>query len=147
MPALTPQQTNEFLIGGNHILRLATVTTEGWPYAVPVWYDYDGKTFTVLGRPANRWIPYLEREPRVGLLFDTTQEPFVRITASGTAEVVDKNWFGEWEYIATRYVGQKAGHKYYEDTKHIPRVLIKITPGKFTTWTGSDWHPRYLPKG
>lgn len=146
MPPLTDQQTREFLIGGKHILRLGTVTPDGRPYVVPLWYDYDGEAFTVLGRQKNIWIPYVEQEPRVCLEFDTTDGPFIHVTAPyATAEIVDKEWHGEWEYIAVRYSGQEAGHKYYEATKHIPRVFIRVTPGKLVTWTGGHtWHPRYL---
>lgn len=144
MPALSDKEIQQFLNSGQHILKLATIGPDGAPYIVPVWYGWDGKAFTLVGRKQNRWIPYVQREPRVSILVDTCEIPYTRVTAPGRAEVVDANWFGNWEPISVKYAGREVGHKYYEDTKHIPRVLIKVTPGKFTTWTGGDWHPRYL---
>ena len=50
MPQLTKQQLNDFLTGGAHLMKLATLTSEGWPYVAPIWYDYDGEAFYVAGR-------------------------------------------------------------------------------------------------
>ena len=33
-------------------MKLATLTPDGWPYLVPVWYDYDGEDFLLAG-PGN----------------------------------------------------------------------------------------------
>ena len=146
MPALSERELHEFLTGDPQpLLKLATLTPDGWPYVVPVWYHYDGKSFDIAARVQNRWVPYVQADSRVGICIDTQDAPYSRVTASGRAEILDMSWFGDWEPWAIKYVGQEAGHKYYEDTKHIPRVLIRIVPGKFTTWTGGEWHPRYLP--
>ena len=50
MPAMSRAQIDEFLTGGRHVMKLATLTAEGWPYVTPIWYDYDGETFLVAGR-------------------------------------------------------------------------------------------------
>lgn len=42
-----------------------------------------------------------------------------------------------------RYLGAEAGQAYYDETKAIPRVNIRITPQTTTTWGGGGWHPRY----
>ncbi len=143
MPALTPDQLHTFLTTDKHILKLATLTPDGWPYIVPVWYMYDGEAFTILARPKNRWVAYVEGDPRVSLCIDTVEAPYTRVLVKGLAEIVDPQWIGPWKDLAVRYLGPEAGAAYYEETKAVPRVNIRVTPQTVTTWGGGGWHPRY----
>ena len=52
MPGLTRQQLHDFLTSGRRLLKLATLTEDGSPYVVPLWYDYDGEAFSVAGSRA-----------------------------------------------------------------------------------------------
>ena len=54
MPSLTEQQLDDFLKNGTSIMKLGTITPEGWPYVVPIWYHYDGEAFLLVGRPHAR---------------------------------------------------------------------------------------------
>lgn len=143
MPPLTTDQLHTFLTTGRHILKLATLTPDGWPYVVPVWYIYDGQSFTILARPRNRWVGYIDRDPRVSLCIDTVEAPYTRVLIKGMAEIIDRQWIGPWRELAIRYLGAEAGQVYYDETKDIPRVNIRITPQTMTTWGGGGWHPRY----
>ena len=49
MPRLSDEQLREFLTGGRNMMRLATLTAEGWPYVAPVWYHYEDGAFYVRG--------------------------------------------------------------------------------------------------
>ena len=69
--------------------------------------------------------------------------PYTRVIVEGTAEIADPAWLGDWKHWAVRYQGEEAGARYYEETKHMPRAYIRITPRKITTWAGPGWHPRY----
>ncbi|ETW97431.1 MAG: hypothetical protein ETSY1_22645 [Candidatus Entotheonella factor] len=143
MPPLKPDELHAFLTTGRHILKLATLTPDGWPYIVPVWYIYDGSAFTILARPKNRWVAYIEADPRVSLCIDTVEAPYTRVLVKGRAEIVDPQWIGPWQDLAVRYLGAEAGQAYYEETKMMPRVNIRIAPQEVTTWGGGGWHPRY----
>ena len=79
MPSLTKQQIQEFLTSGRHLLRLATLTPEGWPYVVPLWYDYDGEAFTVAGRRKARWVANIRNNPRVSGCIDTSEASYTRV--------------------------------------------------------------------
>ena len=57
MPSLSKTQLDEFLTDQPHIMKLATLTPEGWPYVNPLWYEYDGEVFHVAGRGKARWSP------------------------------------------------------------------------------------------
>ena len=50
MPGLTRQELYDFPTSGRRLLKLATLTEDGAPYVVPLWYDYDGEGFGVAGR-------------------------------------------------------------------------------------------------
>ena len=144
MPPLTKAQLHEFLTTGRHIMKLATLTPEGWPYVVPVWYDYDGAAFTVAGRGKARWVANIAQDPRVSACIDTCDAPYTRVLVEGTAEIVDAEWLPQSPDRAIRYLGEDAGRRYFEEMRHVPRALVRITPRAFTTWAGGGWHPRYL---
>ena len=143
MPGLNKKQINEFLTTGAHLMRLATLTPEGWPYVAPVWYEYDGEAFYVSGRTKSRWVAHIQNDPRVSACIESEEAVHTRVQVEGKAEVVDMRWFGDWLVKAIRYSGVEAGRRYYEETKHIPRARVRIIPRKLTTWTGPGWHPRY----
>ncbi len=39
MPSLSKAQLDEFLTDQPRIMKLATLTPEGWPYVNPLWYE------------------------------------------------------------------------------------------------------------
>ena len=44
--------------------------------------------------------------------------------------------------LSLRYLGPN-GPGYAERTIHRPRVLVRLRPTRWRTWTGREWHPRY----
>ena len=143
MPSMTTQQIYEFLTSGRHLLKLATLTPEGWPYVVPLWYDYDGETFTVAGRRKARWVANIRNDSRVSGCIDTSEALYSRVLFEATAEIVDDSWIHTSSDRALRYLGGEAGLRYFEETRGNPRALIRIKPREFVSWTGPGWHPRY----
>ena len=87
MPGLTKQQMYEFLTSGRRLLKLATLTEDGSPYVVPLWYDYDGQAFSVAGRRRARWVANIRRDGRVGGLVDTEEAAYVRVVVQGRGQV------------------------------------------------------------
>jgi hypothetical protein len=45
--------------------------------------------------------------------------------------------------MVAKYIGPE-GADYAARTADRPRYLIRIVPRRMTTWTGREWHPRYL---
>ena len=143
MPRLNRQQMQEFLSSGRHLMKLGTLTPEGWPSIIPVWYHYDGESFLLAARSKARWLVNIEGDPRVSALVDTCEAPYTRVIVRGEAEIADRSWLGDWQPWAIRYLGEETDQRYYDETKHIPRVLVRIAPREITTWAGPGWHPRY----
>ncbi len=44
--------------------------------------------------------------------------------------------------LSVRYLGP-GGMAYAEKTLGRPRVLVRLTPIRWRTWTGREWHARY----
>lgn len=137
------------LFGGDALCRLAVLDDRGWPYVVPVWFEWDERegAFWIIPRQKSAWAAYMKRDSRVALTIDTPQPPYRKVVAQATAEVVEEpNVGGRWVEIArrmsVRYLGPH-GPDYLEPTLDKPRWLFKVTPTKLLSWQGVDWHPRY----
>ena len=85
MPKLSKNEMEEFLTTGSKILKLGTVTKEGYPYVNPLWYSYENDVFLVAGRSKAVWVEHLKRNAKTSLCIDTYIAPYTRVIAA-TAE-------------------------------------------------------------
>jgi PPOX class probable F420-dependent enzyme len=160
MPSMTKRQIDKFLAGPN-IARVATVKKNGAPFVVPVWYEWDGKDCYIVGRESSSWIKNIEHEPRVTVLIDTDVFPTSKVVIEGEAKILGrstKDWVQIGKKMVKKYVGSDAGISYLQGSLDQPRVTIRITPVKITTWSDPDrkvlekkpylaWHPKYYAPG
>jgi PPOX class probable F420-dependent enzyme len=128
--------------------RIATVDDEGWPYVTPVWYEFDAatRTFEIVGRERAAWVAHIAREPRVALhIADDGHAQHTRVVVQGVAEAVE----GPVAPAASARIGAlterlgPSGPMYAARTAQRPRMLIRIRPTRWRSWTGQEWHPRY----
>jgi len=133
--------------------RIATTTPDGWPYVTPVWYDYeaDRRTFLVVGRERAEWVGYVTLNPKVALhIADDSHTDYTRVNVQGLAEIIDgpvapadrPQLTAIVERMAVRYLGPN-GPAYAKKTAERPRIVIRINPKRWLTWTGREWHRRY----
>jgi PPOX class probable F420-dependent enzyme len=133
--------------------RIATVTRDGWPYVTPVWYEFDPetRTFFVVGRERAAWVAHIRDNPRVAFhVADDVHAQHTRVLVQATAEIVEgptapaasPRLLELTHRLSVRYLGPD-GPRYAERTLARPRVLVRITPTRWATWTGGEWHPRY----
>lgn len=133
--------------------RLATVDADGWPYLTPVWYELEPRTrrLLVVGRERAAWIGHLRRDPRVAFhVSDDLHARHTRVLVQGRAEILEgpvapaasPRLLELTHRLSRRYLGPD-GPRYAERTIARPRVLVAITPSRWTSWTGQEWHPRY----
>ncbi len=160
MPGMSVQEMKRFLRGA-HIAKLATAKRGGWPYVVPVWYEWDGKNCYVVGRKKSDWIGHIKNDPRVTILIDEPEPPYHKVIIEGIAKVVGvklSDWVGIGKKMVKRYYGPAAGISYLKGSLDQPRVTIRITPRKISTWVNPTdremkrkprlaWHPRYYAAG
>lgn len=133
--------------------RIATLDGEGWPYLTPVWYEFDpaARVFLVVGRERAAWIAHIRRDPRVAFhVADDAHAQHTRVLVQARADIVEgpvapsaSAGLGELtRRLSIRYLGPD-GPRYAERTLGRARVLVRLTPSHWRTWTGQEWHPRY----
>jgi PPOX class probable F420-dependent enzyme len=134
-------------LAGAWICKLGTLTADGYPCITPVWYEYDGERFTIIGRERSAWVEHIRRDPRVGLCIDDPDGDHRRVLAQGRAEIVEGPsvrgpWLEVARRMAARYMGDQRGAAYMERTLDFPRYTIRVRPERMTTWRGG-WARRY----
>lgn len=144
MPPMSPQETDHFLREGAWIAKLGTLLADGWPYVTPVWYEWDGKHFWVIGKPLAQYVQNVKRDPRISLVIDKHEFPYVRVNVLGNGEVVTEEWAQRWidmgNRMSLRYVG-KAGMKYADERLKYGISVIRITPKRMNTWKVTRFPP------
>ena len=154
--AMSPVERDEFLRAGAPFLKVATTNEEGWPMVSPVWYEWDGRSFLVVGKERTSYIRNLRRDPRCGVLVENPGLPYKRVAALAIAEFLpdDFDWKPAAREMVIRYIGQQ-GLSYAEATFDFPRVSVRIWPKRMTTWDGGGfdrtfhrdtvWHEMEVP--
>jgi len=137
---MSATERDEFLRGGRMFLKIATTNEAGWPMVSPVWYDWDGAAFLVVGKERTSYIRNLRRDPRCGLLVDNPELPYRRVAALGEAEFLpdDFDWKPPTREMIIRYLGE-GGLDYGEATFAFARVPVRIWPRQMTTWDGGGF--------
>ena len=148
MRGLTKEELNKFL-SEPRVARLATLKDDNSPYIATVWFHYEDGNFFLGGRSKSAWVQYVKSHPRVALHIGKDESPFTRVLVEGKAQIVEGpskisgRWLEVANRMATRYLGER-GPDYLVPTLDRPRVWIKITPEKLTSWEGVEWHRRYM---
>ncbi len=135
----------EAFLNGRWIARLALIDDEGFPYVVPVSYDYDGQDFWVIAARRVRFARMLEQRPACALSIAEDARPYRRALVRGHAEIAERpNLGGKWvehmHHMSARYCNPR---EYYEQVMGYPRWLIRIVPKSIVSLQGF----RYLDPG
>ena len=67
--AMSKEEVAEFL-SGNLLCRLGCLDDDGWPYVVPVWFEYSNDGFYIIPRERSLWAKYIQKDPRVFICID-----------------------------------------------------------------------------
>jgi nitroimidazol reductase NimA-like FMN-containing flavoprotein (pyridoxamine 5'-phosphate oxidase superfamily) len=140
------QEEMETFLKGDPLCRLGCLDDEGWPYVVPVWYQYADGGYYIIPRERSAWAGYLKRDDRVFLAIDQVR-PQLKVMVKGRAELLEEpNVGGRWVEIARemsyRYLGEH-GPEYLVPSLNEPRWLFFVRPLQTTTWAGVLWAKRY----
>lgn len=126
------------------VASLACLNEDGYPYTVPIWYEWRDAAFWVAPRPGARWLSYLRAHPRISMTISESSPPFRRVLVKGRAEAIedDQALNGMARRMARRYLGANADSFL---AANAPRrtLLLRIAVDKLTSWAGLVAHPRY----
>jgi PPOX class probable F420-dependent enzyme len=119
-----------------NVAVFTSVDARSRPHATPIWYLFDGETFTFsVGRGGQKH-KNVERNPEVSVVIDSRVVPYFALMISGRAEIGPPlNDAGRSE-IAVRYLGPELGKRYVEVTKGQDSVTIRLTPRKVIEFSG-----------
>jgi hypothetical protein len=135
---LNPDELNAFL-ARPLLARLACVDDEGWPYCVPLWFQWEQGRFWIIGSEHANWTHLVRTRPRVALLVDDP-DTRTRVMCQGHVLSVDldsasMSWIEIGRKMAMRYLAD--GVEGYESSvKHFSGRLFEITPHKLISWQG-----------
>ena len=89
MPRLNKTELDQFLTSGALILKLGTITEQGYPCVNPLWYSYEDGAFFVAGRGKARWVSHIRFNGKVSACIDTPDSPYTRVLIEADAEIID----------------------------------------------------------
>jgi nitroimidazol reductase NimA-like FMN-containing flavoprotein (pyridoxamine 5'-phosphate oxidase superfamily) len=135
------------LLARGVISRLGCLDDDGYPYVVPVWFEYADGGFYIIPRERSAWAHFLQRDGRVSLCIEAPGDSGARVLVKGVAELVETpNVGGRWVAIAhdmaVRYMGTESGPRYFATTLAEPRWLFFVRPQRLTDWVGG-WAGKY----
>ena len=133
MPGLIRQELYDFLTSGRRLLKLATLTEDGTPYVVPLWYDYDGEAFSVAGRrraSLGREHPYRDVRESGRLQSDTDEAAYVRVVFQGLRRDPGRRLANTRRRRAPYVTNGRGGRPALlrGDAPQEPRALVRIVP-------------------
>jgi PPOX class probable F420-dependent enzyme len=153
---MTPEERDEFLFSGAKFAKIATTNEDGWPTVSPVWYEWDGSSFLVVGKERTGYVRNLRRDPRCGVLVENPSLPYARVSVLAIAEFLpdDFDWKTPAHRMVLRYIGEE-GLDYAKATFEFPRVSLRLWPKRTSTLNGAGfdrtfhrdtvWHELELP--
>jgi DNA-binding IclR family transcriptional regulator/nitroimidazol reductase NimA-like FMN-containing flavoprotein (pyridoxamine 5'-phosphate oxidase superfamily) len=129
------------------VASLACLKENGYPYTVPVWYEWRDGAVWLVPRSGAVWAGYLRVHPRVSMTISEPQPPFRRALVEGAAQEIAAQDAGTSpemieRRLAERYLGQQAA-SYLASPPRRRDTVVRIEPEKITSWEGLVAHPRY----
>lgn len=108
MPAMTNEELDEFL-AGPHLARLSTINPDGTPHTLPIWYAWRNGRILMSTQAMQRKVKNIERDPRVTVLIDTADFPYLGVMIEGRAELDFEGAADKRVTIFERYIGSRDG--------------------------------------
>ncbi len=141
VPPLDSDEIDTFLTEGGRIGKLGTLR-DGWPYVNPIWYEWDGHAFWIIGKPLAQFVKNIKQDERAFLVVDKTDFPYVRVNVEGRAKVVSEKWSDEWVEMTRRMTLRYVGNlNYLEARLKYPLSVISLTPMRTNSWRVTSFPP------
>jgi PPOX class probable F420-dependent enzyme len=121
------------------VASLSYLSDDGYPASVPLWYDWDGRSFWLVPSPGAEWAAHVRRNPRVSLTVSESTPPLRRVLARGPIAAVDDPDASQWRSVegrlASRYARLDAAWL-LEGRPDQKRVLLRLEPRRLIAWRG-----------
>jgi PPOX class probable F420-dependent enzyme len=130
MSEMTKDEIRSFLLQGTFTGKLGTISKNGTPHIVPIWFtldDEDNILFTTSDTSVKA--KNIRRDNRVRLCVDDQVPLFSFVTIDGIAEIISNEptkVFKLAKIIAARYMGNDKAEEYGKRNSSEGELLIKI---------------------
>jgi len=121
------------------VASLSYLSDDGYPASVPLWYDWDGRSFWMVPSPAADWAEHVRRNPRVSLSISESVPPLRRVLARGPILPVDDPDASQWRSVEGRLAARYARldpSRLLEGRSAQSRRLLRLTPQHLIAWRG-----------
>lgn len=135
---MTRPELEGFLTEGL-VCRFSCLDDRGWPYVVPVWFDWDGSEFWIVAKEHAKWVEWTIANPKVALCIDVTG-PNRRVMCQGQARIVESQASADllpyvFRRMGKRYVADRL-EQYVASMTAQEHWLIAVKPKRLMTWQG-----------
>ncbi len=130
MTEMTPDQRDAFL-QETRIAKLATLTRDGAPTIVPVWFEWDGATAALFTHRSSPKVARIRLRPAVAL---SVEEPVgvaeAWVTIEGTATIESSGGWDLANRLAQRYYTAEKNRTVLPAWKRMADdwIVVRITP-------------------
>ncbi|MFF4039831.1 MULTISPECIES: PPOX class F420-dependent oxidoreductase [unclassified Streptomyces] len=129
MPAALSDQLKSLLDGPVFIV-VGTVQPDGSPQLSPVWVKRDGDQILFSTTVDRRKKKNLDRDPRVSVVVQDPQMPYVYGEIRGTAEMTTQGAKELIDELSLKYTGKTYAEFNPASAEDADRVIVRITPRK-----------------
>ncbi|MCZ0988509.1 PPOX class F420-dependent oxidoreductase [Streptomyces diastatochromogenes] len=129
MPAALSDRLKSLLDGPVFIV-VGTVQPDGSPQLSPVWVKRDGDQVLFSTTVDRRKKKNLDRDPRVSVVVQDPQMPYVYAEIRGTAELSTQGARELIDELSLKYTGKKYAEFNPASAEDADRVIVRITPEK-----------------
>ncbi|MFT4519951.1 MAG: nitroimidazol reductase NimA-like FMN-containing flavoprotein [Halioglobus sp.] len=141
-PWLQPQ-IDSFLEDACVPLRLSTISKDGYPRVISLWYQYTSESLYCVTHQSSKLVRLLEGNSKVGFEISADSPPYHGIRGQGQATLQPLGADPALEQLLTRYVGNlESKFSKWLLSRREEELLIEIKPHRLYSW---DYRERMSP--
>lgn len=119
-----------------YLLNISTITSDGYPHVVPVWFDYDGKNFLISIAKNSKKARNLAKAPNVGFSIAQQELPYDAVVGYGEATITEDVGGKFLLRLAKKYLPPEKVNQYWQALidDNGERLVVRITPHWIKSW-------------
>jgi PPOX class probable F420-dependent enzyme len=127
---MTPDETRDFLTHGTRTAKLATVSADGQPHVMPVWFVLDGEEIVFMTNRATVKGRNLLRDPRAALIVDEETPPYAFVHVRGIVTVAEdpEEQLRFASEIGGRYMGPDRAEEFGRRNAVPGELIVRLRP-------------------
>lgn len=128
---LSPE-LKRFLDTAKVYATVATIGRDGQPHQTVVWIDRDGDDLVYSTTVARQQYKNVARDPRVSVMINPPDKPFLYAEIRGTATVTPDPERAMPDRLSLKYTGQPYAQFNPASVDDAERVVVRVTPQRVT---------------